>query len=132
MELQRLIARNLHDAMEKKLYGEVNQSMLARMTGVSQKTISNILSANEKPDEEVDTLPSTSIAILGKLAEKLGIPTWALLHPDPERAAKIDDVYKTFDTGPQQSAAQSGKRDKLGGTIIGHIENPAEKFKKHS
>lgn len=113
--------------MEKKFYGDVNQSALARMSKVSQKTISNILSATSKPDAEVEQLPSTSIAILATLAESLGLPAWVLLHPDPERAARLDDMYKSIERDFKTLPPHAGKRDQLGGTVIGNIDNPVAK-----
>lgn len=127
MELQKLVARNLHEAMEKKFYGEVNQSALARMSKVSQKTISNILSAAAKSDQEVESLPSTNIAIIAALAETLGVPPWVLLHPDPERAARLDDMYKTIERDFRSLPPHAGKRDQFGGTVIGEIESHVAK-----
>lgn len=129
MELQRLIATNLHKAMERKFYGDVNQSALARLAKVSQKTISNILSATSRPDEEVESLPSTSIAIIATLAETLGLPPWALLHPDPERAAKLDDMYRSIERDFSSSSSRDGKRDDMGGVVLGEIAKNATKAK---
>ena len=129
VELQKLVARNLHNAIEKKFYGEVNQSALARMSKVSQKTISNILSATAKSDADVEALPSTSIAIIATLADTLGLPAWVLLHPDPERAARLDDMYRSIERDFKSLPPHAGKRDKLGGTVIGETESQAQKFK---
>lgn len=129
MELQRLIARNLHDAMEKKFYGDVNQSALARLAKVSQKTISNILSATSRPDVEVEQLPSTSIAIIATLAETLGLPPWALLHPDPERAARLDDMYRSIERDFNSLPPHNGKRDNMGGVVLGEIAKNVAKAK---
>lgn len=129
VELQKLVAKNLHTAMERKFYGEVNQSALARMSNVSQKTISNILSACAKSDEDIEALPSTSIAIIATLADTLGLAPWVLLHPDPERAAKLDDMYKLIETDIKTLPPHAGKRDKLGGVIIGEVQPRSKKQK---
>jgi transcriptional regulator with XRE-family HTH domain len=121
VELQKLVARNLQSAIERKFAGEWSQSSLARVSKVSQKTISNILSANEKSDEEVAELPSTSITILAILAETLDVPIWALLHPDPYRASRVDDMFKTIERDFQASPAHVGKKDEIGGVILGEI-----------
>jgi transcriptional regulator with XRE-family HTH domain len=75
-----VFAENLSNLMRD--HG-VNQSELARRSGVAQKTISNI----------VRTQHSVQIDNLSKLSCALGVPGWSLLVPglyrNPERAGKV-------------------------------------------
>lgn len=93
-----VLARNLKAAMERHYDGVVNQSALARDSGVAQKGISNYLSAN-KPENKphLDDIPSPSLETLCKLAEALNIEAWELLHPDPEKARREQQFYERIE-----------------------------------
>ena len=94
-DVNQVLAKNLKAAIERKFDGKVNQSALARLSGVSQKTISNILSAADPTPGE--TPPSPSLYTLEALAEKLGVAVWELVHPDPEKARREQDFYRKIE-----------------------------------
>jgi hypothetical protein len=83
-----ILAKNLRRAMAVKFDGQVNQSLLSRRSGVSQKTISNILSADEKSDAELAGVPSTTLRMVEQLAQVFGMEAWMLLHPGDEQIMK--------------------------------------------
>lgn len=130
VELQRLIAKNLATAYGRKFGGEVNQSELARQSHISQKTISNILSAIEKSSKEVEELPSTTITNLARLAQTLDTPIWALLHPDPQRAARIDEMLKNIELDYRKETAGQPEKDEFGGQVLGGNDAAHERTRK--
>ena len=111
--------------MRAKEYGE-NQSALARDAGVSQKTISNILSANgQKSDAELNEIPAPSIVVVEKLAVALNLFPWQLLHPDPAQAQREMDFYRKVEENYRQLPKR--ERDQFGGIKLGEFE-PAQDF----
>lgn len=123
MHIAELFARNLRTATEVKYGlkpdGEVNQSALHRDSGVSQKAISNYLSAL-KPENNnfLDQISSPSIMNLAKLANALSVEPWELLHPDPEKAKREREFYLRIERDfsnlppldPQQDWPQKERR----------------------
>jgi transcriptional regulator with XRE-family HTH domain len=89
-DINQVLAKNLKEAIERKYDGVVNQSELARQSGVSQKTISNILSTLRPDLADMSVAPSPTVAKLSLLAKALDIALWELLHPDPTRIKALE------------------------------------------
>ncbi len=105
------LAKNLRVAMEMK-FGSVNQSELARLAGVAQKTVSNVLARERGP------APSPSLTVVQRLAEALGIEAWQLIHPDPERAEREQEFYRRIEKDFSKLVNES-ERDQFGGVSVG-------------
>lgn len=80
-----IIANNVRKAMAEKFDGEISQSLLSRISGVSQKTISNILSIHHASAVDLPGSHSTSVKIIEQLAEVFDLEPWMLLHPSMGR-----------------------------------------------
>lgn len=94
-DINYMLAKNLEAAMKRKFDGEVNQSELARLSGVSQKTISNILSALVATPGEKGH--STTLSKIEPIAKALGVELWELVHPDPDKARREQEFYKRIE-----------------------------------
>jgi transcriptional regulator with XRE-family HTH domain len=104
--INQILAKNLKAAMEARFDGVVNQSELARVSGVSQKSISNLLHPENREkakakDGETEgkegKVPSTSLATLVDLAKALNVEVWELLHPNLERSRREHQFYQQID-----------------------------------
>lgn len=98
INVKKTLGKNLQDAIVKKYGAEAaksSQSQLARDTNkkVSQKTISNILSANLRDGPDLESVPAASIEVVAQLAYALGMHPWELIHPDPEKARREHSMY---------------------------------------
>lgn len=73
-------------------YGELaKQERLAEAAGISQKTVSNILSGLRR-DQGVSTPPpSTTLGKIELIANALGMEVWQLLHPNPDAVSRVND-----------------------------------------
>jgi transcriptional regulator with XRE-family HTH domain len=89
-DINQVLAKNLKEAMERKFDGEVNQSELARQSGVSQKTISNILSTLRPELADLNVAPSPTVTKLSLLAKALDMDLWELLHPEPTKVKALE------------------------------------------
>ena len=113
--IKQVLGENLRSAMARK-YGEdavkTSQSKLSRDTSgnVSQKTISNILSANSKSGVLLEEVPAASIEVLAQLAATLNMQPWELIHPDAARARREHEMYRKIEKDFKQLPSISLKR----------------------
>lgn len=97
-----IFAKNLERAIanryELKPDGTANQSALAKDAKVSQKGISNYLTANNPENKDrLDEISSPSILTLYKMAKALHVEPWELLHPNPEKARHEQEFYERIE-----------------------------------
>lgn len=78
-------ARNLRILME---YYKVNQSALSAKSGVSQKTISNMINPGDDSAPNLDNVAS--------VAKAFGLQTWHILYPDAPIDILINKVFEKF------------------------------------
>jgi transcriptional regulator with XRE-family HTH domain len=88
----KILAKNLKSAIQR-VHGDISGAEFARRCDVSQKTISNILSANRPADLVPTPLPSPSIETIEKIGAALNMEPWELLHPDLDRVRREHEFY---------------------------------------
>jgi len=78
---------------------DLTQTELARKSGLNQKTISDLERATDK---------SPTLHTLDSVAAALGLPTWALLHPDLAESfsPRADALVRTYAALPPDGRAQ--------------------------
>jgi transcriptional regulator with XRE-family HTH domain len=116
-DINQILARNLKAAIERK-YGEINQSQLARDSGVPQTTISLILTPERRTPLASGELPSPTLSKIAALAAKLDVNLWELLHPDPAKARREQDFYEKLEENFRNLPATKGA---LAENLVGSI-----------
>lgn len=95
--VSQVLADNLSGAMRAADEGRgITQSELSRRSGVPQRTISLYLSPQSRASSE--PAGGATIERIALLAGALKVPTWQLLHPDPEQIRKAIDLYDLIGT----------------------------------
>lgn len=88
------LARNLRFLMDNYPGGKLSEQRLAKMAGVAQKTINNILN----PDRQEVGAPN--LDTVDKLAAVFDLTLWHLIIPDlPEELIKnksLENLYKSY------------------------------------
>lgn len=89
-----IIAESLAHYMRLR---DVNQSALAKLSGVGQTTISLYLHPERRMSGKSGKMPSPNVTDLGLLATALGIESWQLMHDaGPEERAFYDKIAEAY------------------------------------
>lgn len=85
LSISDVLAGNLKYWMRDRQFvnktGELNQSKLARASGVAQKTVSNYLNPKQRDPKISGEKGAPNLSKIMMLAKALNIPVWLLLRP---------------------------------------------------
>jgi transcriptional regulator with XRE-family HTH domain len=123
-DLSKVVAANVRRLQRD---GGLSEEDIGRRTGLSQKTINNLLNATHQPT--LKTLAMLAAGCGVELSDLVKAPETACKHEhtlgsaSPEEVAQLERIYKNISRLPPQMRDKFEKDAEL---ILGLIDNPPE------